>query len=70
MKKITAIYLFTFNFGYSQTAEDFFDQGMSKSNGNSKGSIAEFTKAINKTCICRSISIGLAKLSLNDLTGH
>jgi hypothetical protein len=45
MKKITAIYLLTFNFGYSQTAEDYFDQGMSKSNGgNSKGSIAEFTK--------------------------
>jgi hypothetical protein len=58
MKKITAIYLFLLNFGYSQTAEDYFDQGMSKSNGgNSKGSIAEFTKAtLKKPAFAEAIS--------------
>jgi hypothetical protein len=57
MKKL----LFTFftNFGYSQTAEDYFDQGMSKSNGgNSKGSIAEFTKKpLIKPAFAEAISI-------------
>jgi hypothetical protein len=73
MKKLL---LFTFfllsTFGYSQTAEDYFDQGMSKSNGgNSKGSIAEFTKKpLIKPAFAEAyLNRGLAKLSLNDLTG-
>jgi hypothetical protein len=58
MKKNYCLPFFTFNFGYSQTAEDYFDQGMSKSNGgNSKGSIAEFTKAtLKKPAFAEAIS--------------
>jgi hypothetical protein len=65
MKKLLLFTFFTFNFGYSQTAEDYFDQGMSKSNGgNSKGSIAEFTKKpLIKPAFAEAyLNRGLAKL--------
>lgn len=73
MKKLLLFsFLVLSTFGWSQTADNYFDQAMKKSDaGNAKGAIADYTKAINlkPDFVVAYLNRGMEKIKLNDFQG-
>lgn len=65
-------FLFLSALGWSQTAEDYFDQAMKKSDaGNAQGAIADYNKAIKMKpdFVVAYLNRGMQKIKTNDLQG-